>query len=254
MVAKHVEATNSCLMSKPNITLDSLINQVRSGFESAPALDRLTRAVDLASQVAELGDNLVGFYVDEARGAGATWTEVGDRLGVSRQAVQKRFIPTADNHDRPGFWDRASRELRAAVSSARHQAQARRKTYLGTEHLLLGIIDQPDDHASQALTACGADPTALRGAIDGRVGPVADEPLPDETPFTRLALRSLQHALREALRVDSTSIDTIHLALGLITLGEGVAHDVLVTLGVSYDQLRHAAETSLGESNAGTRA
>lgn len=70
----------------------------------------------------------------------------------------------------------------------------------------------------------------------------AGEPLPDEAPFTRLALRSLQHALRESLRADSTSIDTIHLVLGLITIGEGLAQDVLVTLGVSYDQLRHAAD------------
>jgi ATP-dependent Clp protease ATP-binding subunit ClpA len=226
------------------VTLDALIGEVREGFEQAPALDRLTRAVDLSNQVAELGENLVGFYVDEARQAGATWNEIGERLGVSRQAVQKRFIPTADAKDRRGFWDRASSELRTAVEEGRRQAQARRKTYLGTEHLLLGIIEQPHDHASRALAGCGVDPVTLRGAIDGRVGTVTDDPLPDETPFTQLALNSLQHALREALRADASSIDTIHLALGLITVGQGVAHDVLVTLGVSYDRLRAAADAN----------
>lgn len=224
------------------ITLDALINEVRGGFEEAPALDRLTRAVDLSGQVSELGENLVGFYVDEARRSGATWSEIGERLGVSRQAVQKRFIPSAESKDRAGFWDRASTELRSAVEAARRQAQARRKTYLGTEHLLLGIIEQPKDHASRVLAACGADPVTLRGAIDGRIGTVTDEPLPDETPFTQLALSSLQHALREALRANASSIDTIHLALGLITVGNGVAHDVLVTLGISYERLRTAAE------------
>jgi hypothetical protein len=224
------------------ITLDALINEVRGGFEEAPALDRLTRAVDLSGQVSELGENLVGFYVDEARRSGATWSEIGERLGVSRQAVQKRFIPSAVSKDRAGFWDRASTELRSAVEAARRQAQARRKTYLGTEHLLLGIIEQPKDHASRVLAACGADPVTLRGAIDGRIGTVTDEPLPDETPFTQLALSSLQHALREALRANASSIDTIHLALGLITVGNGVAHDVLVTLGISYERLRTAAE------------
>ena len=224
------------------ITLDALINEVRGGFEEAPALDRLTRAVDLSGQVSELGENLVGFYVDEARRSGATWSEIGERLGVSRQAVQKRFIPSAVSKDRAGFWDRASTELRSAVEAARRQAQARRKTYLGTEHLLLGIIEQPKDHASRVLAACGADPVTLRGAIDGRIGTVTDEPLPDETPFTQLALGSLQHALREALRANASSIDTIHLALGLITVGNGVAHDVLVTLGISYERLRTAAE------------
>ena len=224
------------------ITLDALINEIRRGFEEAPALDRLTRAVDLSGQVSELGENLVGFYVDEARRSGATWSEIGERLGVSRQAVQKRFIPSPESKDRAGFWDRASTELRSAVEAARRQAQARRKTYLGTEHLLLGIIEQPKDHASRVLAACGADPVTLRGAIDGRIGTVTDEPLPDETPFTQLALSSLQHALREALRANASSIDTIHLALGLITVGNGVAHDVLVTLGISYERLRTAAE------------
>jgi hypothetical protein len=225
-----------------SVTLDVLIDDVRSGFEDAPALDRLTRAVDLSGQVSELGENLVGFYVDEARRSGATWSEIGERLGVSRQAVQKRFIPSAESKDRAGFWDRASTELRSAIEAARHQAQARRKTYLGTEHLLLGIIEQPNDLACQLLAACGADPVTLRGAIDGRIGPVTDDPLPDETPFTQLALHSLQHSLREALRANASSIDTIHLALGLITVGKGVAHDVLVTLGISYERLRTAAE------------
>jgi Clp amino terminal domain, pathogenicity island component len=225
-----------------SVTLNVLIDEVRSGFEDAPALDRLTRAVDISGQVAELGENLVGFYVDEARRSGATWSEIGQRLGVSRQAVQKRFIPSAESKDRSGFWDRASIELRGAIEAARRQAQARRKTYLGTEHLLLGIIEHPQDHASRVLAACGANPVTLRGAIDGRVGTVTDESLPDETPFTQLALASLQHALREALRANASSIDTIHLALGLITVGEGVAHDVLVTLAISYERLRTAAE------------
>ena len=104
------------------------------------------------------------------------------------------------------------------------------------------MIEQPKDHASRVLATCGADPITLRGAVDGRVGPITGEPLPDEAPFTQLALNSLQHALREALRANASSIDTIHLALGLITVGKGVAHDVLVTLGVSYERLRAAAE------------
>jgi Clp amino terminal domain, pathogenicity island component len=227
----------------PAVTLDALIDEVRDGFDAAPPLDRLTRAVDLAARVSELGESLIGFYVDDARRAGATWSEIGDRLGVSRQAVQKRFIPSEKTPGRRGFWDRASNELRSAVERARHQARARRKTYLGTEHLLLGIIDNPHDHASRALTSCGADPTLLRGAIDGRVGTITDEPLPDETPFTQLALSSLEHALRESLRTNGSSIETIHLALGLITTGSGVAHDVLITLGVSYERLRAACES-----------
>lgn len=234
-------------MTSPAPTLESLVAQVRSGFESAPALDRLTIAIGLAGRLDELGENLVGYFVDEARKDGASWAEIGDRLGVSRQAVQKRFIPSDVAmlaRGQEGFWDRATGELKDAVRLAGKAAQARRVTYVGTEHLLLGLAGQPDGKAARALAACGADPATIRGAIDGRIGVPKGEPLPDETPFTRLALRSLQHALREALLMNQAAVGDEHLALGLITVGDGLAYDVLVNLGVSYDGLRTAV-TSL---------
>jgi ATP-dependent Clp protease ATP-binding subunit ClpA len=127
-----------------------------------------------------------------------------------------------------------------ALVCAREAARARRKTYLGTEHLLLGLAGQPDEAAAQALARCGADPATVRGAVDGRVGAPQGDPLPDETPFTRLALHSLQHARREALLMNQAAVGGGHLALGLLTVGEGIAHDVLVNLGVSYERLREA--------------
>lgn len=236
-------------MATPAPTLESLITQVRSGFESAPALDRLTIAVGLSSHLSELGENLVGHFVDEARRDGASWAEIGARLGVSRQAVQKRFIPSEEGmrgRDKAGFWDRASDELKQAVSLARAAARARRKTYLGTEHLLLGLAGQPQETAALALARCGADAATIRGAVDGRVGAPQGEPLPDETPFTSLALRSLQHALREALLMNQAVVGGEHLALGLVRIGEGVAHDVLVNLGVSYERLHEAVTEVTG--------
>jgi hypothetical protein len=224
------------------VTLDVLIEQVRTGLETAPVLDRLTRAVDVAARVSELGENLVGFYVDEARREGVSWSDIGTRLGVTRQAVQKRFIPSegARTADRPGFWDRATDGLRETVGEAREEARRRRKTYLGTEHLLLALAAREGDPATRALAACGAGPATLRAAIDGRVGIPAGDPLPDETPFTRLALTALRHSLREALREGSESVGTGHLALGLLTVGDGIAHDVMGNLGVGYDALREA--------------
>ncbi|GAB2811572.1 Clp protease N-terminal domain-containing protein [Actinoallomurus bryophytorum] len=227
-------------MGDSTLTLDVLIEQVRTGLETAPVLDRLTRAVDLATRVNELGENLVGFYVDEARREGVSWADIGTRLGVTRQAVQKRFIPSEGGADRPGFWDRATDGLRETVGEAREEARRRRKTYLGTEHLLLALAAREEDPATRALAACGAGPATLRAAIDGRVGIPAGDPLPDETPFTRLALTALRHSLREALRAGTESVGTGHLALGLFTLGEGMAHDVMVNLGVGYDALREA--------------
>ncbi|GAA3526336.1 Clp protease N-terminal domain-containing protein [Amycolatopsis ultiminotia] len=235
-------------MTVPAATPESRIARVRSGLESAAALDRPAVAVDLAGHLDELGENLIGCFVDEARNDGGSWAELGSRLGVGRQAVQKRFIPGAVamlGRGQDGFWERVTGELKEVVRLAGTAAQARRVTYLGTEHLLLGLAEHPEGRAAKALTGCGADPATIRAAIDGRIGVPRGEPLPDETPFTRLALRSLQHALREGLLMNETLIGGEHLALGMITVGEGLAHDVLVNLGVSYESLR-ADITSLG--------
>lgn len=238
-------------MTNSTPTLESLIAAVSSGFENAPALDRLTIAVGLAGHLNELGENLVGYFVDEARREGTTWADIGTRLGVSRQAAQKRFLPSAASllTQDGGFWDRTTDDLKRAVSLAREAAQARRTTYLGTEHLLLGLTAQPEQKAAQALARCGADPDTIRGAVNGRIGAPNGEPLPDETQFTLRALRSLQHALREALLMNqATAIGGEHLALGLLTLGEGFAHDILLNLGVSYERLREAVNQVSGRS------
>lgn len=231
-------------MSEETLTLDTLIARVDAGAEDEPPLDRLTRAIELAARVSELGENLVGHYVDLARRDGVPWSDIGTRLGVSRQATQKRFNVTAalKEPDQPGFWDRTSPELREAVKRARDEAHRRRKTYLGTEHLLLGLVGDEDAIGARALAVCGAPPATVRAAVDGRIGVPSGEPLPDEAPATRLALGSLQHSLREALRSDSALVDTAHLALGLLTIGDGLASDVLTNLGVTYDTLREAAD------------
>lgn len=239
-------------MSDSVVTLDTLIDQVRTGFETAPVLDRLTRAVDVAARVSELGENLIGYYVDEARREGVSWADIGTRLGVSFYRPCRRGSSRphdAREGDREGFWSRTTEGLRAVVGEAREEARRRRKTYLGTEHLLLALISREDDPATRALAACGAGPAALRAAVDGRVGIPTGDPLLDETPFTRLSLTVLRHALREALRAGTESVDTGHLALGLLTVGDGLAHDVMVNLGLGYDSLRAALAEAGGTAD-----
>ncbi|MFI1916773.1 Clp protease N-terminal domain-containing protein [Nocardia sp. NPDC020380] len=227
--------------SNTPVSLDTLIDHVRTGLQQSPALDRLTRSIDVSAHLSDLSDALVGHFVDEARREGATWAQIGERLGVTRQAVQKRFLP--DDSTRPGFWDRATPALREVISAAREEARTRRKTYLGTEHLLLAILTLPDDPATAALATCGAPAETLRAAINGRIGVPSGDPLPDDTPFTRLAITALQHAHREALRATAPATTPSHLLLGLITTGDGLAHDVLTALGIAYEPLRAALQT-----------
>ena len=75
------------------IQLTDLI--VKVAQEADDALLRLARAVEMSGQLNELGDHLIGHFVDQARRSGASWTEIGASMGVTKQAAQQRFVPKA---------------------------------------------------------------------------------------------------------------------------------------------------------------
>src|SRR5215212_5780373 len=74
------------------VRLDDLLEAARSSSGSDEPLDHLARAVLLADGLGELADHLVGHFVDQARRSGASWTDIGRALGVSKQAAQQRFV------------------------------------------------------------------------------------------------------------------------------------------------------------------
>ena len=80
--------------------LETFIRRVE-GLGAAP-LERLRAAIDAAERLSEVADHLVGHFVDEARLSGASWADIGGCLGVTRQAVQKRFVPRGEIAGRPG--------------------------------------------------------------------------------------------------------------------------------------------------------
>src|ERR1700722_10882144 len=99
------------------------------------ALQRLDDALETAATVSGLTEHLVGYFVDEARRSGTTWAEVGQHLGVSRQAVQKRF--TAPEIDRGGnaaeYFDRVVPAGRHAIVIAQEEARHRHAHRIDTE-------------------------------------------------------------------------------------------------------------------------
>jgi ATP-dependent Clp protease ATP-binding subunit ClpA len=126
------------------------------------------------------------------------------------------------------------------IVNAQEQARRRRTGYIGTEHLLLGLTSEPDDVGAQALARCGAPVDVITAAVNGRIGVPAGEPLPEKLPFTAKAKSVLEHALRESVRLGHDTVGTGHLALGCVTVDDGLAAQVLGNLGVSYDALREA--------------
>ncbi|MGH3497570.1 MAG: Clp protease N-terminal domain-containing protein [Nocardioidaceae bacterium] len=187
-------------------------------------------------------EHLVGYFVDAARRTGTSWAEVGQHLGVSRQAVQKRYATPEIERDgkRPGYFDRMVPAGKHTIVIAQDQAQHRHARRIGTEHLLLGLCGKPDATGALALARCDAPPATITAAINGRIGLPSGEKETEKLPFSPAGQRVLQHALREALRLEHDYVGTGHLALGCLTVTEGTASEVLVNLGVGYEALRDA--------------
>ncbi|WP_367136824.1 Clp protease N-terminal domain-containing protein [Saccharothrix sp. HUAS TT1] len=224
-------------MIAPPVQLTDLIVTVAS--EHTDVLGRLTAAVELSGQLDELGDHLIGHFVDEARRAGASWTDIGESIGVTKQAAQKRFVPKESPELKPRF-DRYTDRARRVVVLARHHARFSER--IGTEHLLLGLLDESRGLAARTIAkleaAEGTTRLAVLNELDGAV-----RQRPEPQPFTAHCKKALELAVRASLRHGHTFVGTEHLLLGLLAEGEGTAARALARTGVT----EQAAETYIVE-------
>jgi ATP-dependent Clp protease ATP-binding subunit ClpC len=133
------------------------------------------------------------------------------------------------------FTDRARR----AVVLAQEEARMLNHNYIGTEHLLLGLVREYDGVAGKALTSLGISLEAVRGQFEQTIGQ-GQATTRGHIPFTSRAKKVLELALREALQLGHNYIGTEHILLGLIREGEGVAAQVLQSLGVDLNRARQA--------------
>jgi ATP-dependent Clp protease ATP-binding subunit ClpA len=180
------------------------------------------------------------------------------------------------------MFERFTHEARQVVVSSQDEARQLHHNFIGTEHLLLGLLDQTgsptravfERHGltrtaaievlrrfagheqldAAALGSVGIDLEAVRDSVEATFGPGAlDVPSPDKgrevtghIPFTRRAKKVLELSLREAVALKSGSIADAHIALGLLREGEGVAMKVLADKGVDPAVLREEIRASLG--------
>jgi len=131
------------------------------------------------------------------------------------------------------FTDRARR----SVVFAQEEARLLNHNYIGTEHILLGLLREDDGVAAKALTSLGVSLTAVRGDVGEIVGRGSEVP-GGHIPFTPRAKKFLELSLREALQLGHNYIGTEHILLGLIREGEGVAAQVLQKLGADLNRVR----------------
>src|SRR3954451_12168127 len=153
-------------MTQPPARLDDLITYVRSLDGSA--LDHVSAAMQVSEHLGEIADHLIGHFVDQARRAGASWTEIGQSMGVSKQAGQKRFVSKdSDSFEIPAgdLFGRFTPRAKQAVINAQEAARNAHHDHVGTEHGVLGLLTQPEGLAAKAIEAQGTSLDAAREAV-----------------------------------------------------------------------------------------
>ncbi|MDT9686042.1 Clp protease N-terminal domain-containing protein [Streptomyces sp. TRM76323] len=226
-------------MTKPgdataSVRLDDLIHAIKKTHSDT--LDQLSSAVIAADHLGDVADHLIGHFVDQARRSGASWTDIGRSMGVTRQAAQKRFVPKDPGEptelDPSQGFSRFDDTARKVVVAGHAAAQSARSAELGLPHLVLGLVTEPETAAMKAITAQGVTLDAVRRAASAALPPAAEEP-PSLVPYDQAAKKVLELTFREALRLGDQYIGPEHLLLAQLEYENG--DGVLSGLGIDKE-------------------
>lgn len=210
------------------VRLDDLIAAIRTVHDDP--LVQLTDAMTAADHLGEIGDSLIGHFVDAARRSGASWTAIGASMGVTKQAAQKRFVSkTADSSPFERFTPRARNVVVAATNQAARTAAAN----VRPEHLAHGLTSESESLAAFALAELGVELSALAD-----IAPPADRTpdAPSMIPYDDAAKAVLEATLAAAANLGHNYVGTEHLLLALYTDPTQSAR--LQELGADPDRLR----------------
>ena len=222
--------------------MGALAAAVRARAPGAP-LDRVEAAMAVGEELASGGDELIGRFVAEARDVGCSWTEIGERMGVSKQAARQRFVQRAEmaavaGLRPPGRLEPQDRLL-ACLEAARREAAADGAAEVGTHHLLAGLFEE--GVAAAILEKLGVRADAVRAAareLFPNSGPPGEVP-PPESAEARDAIHGAEGLAR---RGGCGYVGTEHL-LGALALDPGSrARRVLVSLQVSIPAIKKELE------------
>ena len=224
------------------VSIPDLVDAVREQAPGAP-LDRVEAALTVSEELALCADELIGQFVEEARQAGCSWTEIGQRIGVSKQAARQRF---ADPRRRPPqAWScRLSAPCGSCLEAARREAAADGAAEAGTHHLLIGLFHE--GVAAAVLEELGVRADAVRAAarelFPGGGGLPGERP-PQESAEAREALQRAAAMAQQAGRGD---VGTEHLLAALALDPGSRARRVLSHLGVSTAAIKRELGRYIG--------
>jgi hypothetical protein len=216
-------------MTNP-VRLDDLIEAIKKVHSDA--LDQLSDAVIAADHLGDVADHLIGHFVDQARRSGASWTDIGRSMGVTKQAAQKRFVPKDPGQpsvlDPSQGFSRFTERARNVVMAAQNEAHAAGNDEIRPEHLVLGLLSEPAALAAGSIVAQGVPLETVRQTVTAKLPPAADQ-VPELIPYDPQARKVLELTFREALRMGHNYIGTEHILLALLEFEDGTG--VLAGLG-----------------------
>ncbi|MEK9659399.1 MAG: ATP-dependent Clp protease ATP-binding subunit [Chloroflexota bacterium] len=144
-------------------------------------------------------------------------------------------------------FEKFSERARRVLSLAQEEAQRFNHNYIGTEHILLGLVRETDGVAARVLSSLGVELPKVRSAVEFIIGR-GERPSPGDIGLTPRAKKVIELAVDEARRLSHHYIGTEHLLIGIMREGEGVAAGVLESLGVSLDKVRAETTRILNQS------
>jgi ClpX C4-type zinc finger/Clp amino terminal domain, pathogenicity island component len=219
-------ADNLRLSTVEVVDIGALAKAVRDRAAGEP-LDRIEAAMAVSEELASGADDLIGQFVAEARRAGCSWTEIGLRIGVSKQAARQRFA-----HASPAVGDTGMKRdprLLACLALAGREAAAGGAAEVGTQHQLTALFNDP--LAGAILERLGVRAEAVR-AVAGEMFPGAARPAEQAPPQSAEAQEALRRAIALARRGGRGHVGTEDLLRVLAADPGSRARQVLTRLGV----------------------
>ncbi|WP_062431234.1 Clp protease N-terminal domain-containing protein [Herbidospora daliensis] len=219
------------MSDSPVVRLDDLINGIKAANPNV--LEQLSGAVLMAEHLSDVADHLIGHFVDQARKSGASWTDIGRSMGVTKQAAQKRFVPKLEDNQQQ--FSRFTPRAKTAIGEAQRLAKELGHPMAGQDHLLVAMLADADGLAVKALVEIGLDLDAARETAR-RALPETGAALPGNAELGEDNKRLLELTFQEALRLGHNYIGTEHMVLALL----GAGNPVLARLGVTKERFEEA--------------
>jgi ATP-dependent Clp protease ATP-binding subunit ClpC len=151
----------------------------------------------------------------------------------------------------PSRFEKFSERARRVLSLAQEEAQRFNHNYIGTEHILLGLVRETEGVAARVLSNLNVELVKVRSAVEFIIGR-GERPTPGEIGLTPRAKKVIELAVDEARRLNHHYIGTEHLLIGLMREGEGVAAGVLESLGVSLEKVREETNSIIANQSSGS--